>query len=299
MSALAMTPLFGVHISDGILRPEWEWGGFALAALLALYGAWGIREEEIPRVSLLSAAFFVSSLIHVPLPGGTTAHLLLNGLLGVVLGRRALLAVPVGLLMQKVLFNHGGYFSLGVNACVMGLPALAASVQFASLRRLSILRRAWFGSLDVVVSTVVFGLTFVYAVTLLVTNALNNLADADLLTANRFTFHPITLFAVLVLAAVAVWVERRLQNPPDFCLGLVIGESSVLLTMLLNGLALIFGGPPRTHSVVLLTFLLHLPLAVIEGIILGFTVGFLARVKPEMLGSIAPEKRECPVEPIP
>ena len=28
----------------------------------------------------------------------------------------------------------------------------------------------------------------------------------------------------------------------------------------------------------------HLPFAVIEGVILGFVVGFLARVKPEMLG---------------
>ncbi len=299
MNALAFAPLFAVHISDGILRPEWEWGGIALAALLALYGSWGIREEEIPRVSLLSAAFFVSSQIHVPLPGGTTAHLLLNGLLGVVLGRRALLAVPVGLLMQKVLFNHGGYFSLGVNACVMGLPALAASVLFVSLRRLSILRRAWFGSLVVGLSTVIFGLTFVYAVTLLCTNALNNLSDADLSTANRITFQPLTLLSVLIVAAVAVWVERRLQNPPDFCLGLVIGESAVMLTMLLNALALILGGPPRAHTVVLLTFILHLPLAVIEGIILGFTVGFLARVKPEMLGRAAPKERECPVDPTP
>jgi hypothetical protein len=28
----------------------------------------------------------------------------------------------------------------------------------------------------------------------------------------------------------------------------------------------------------------HLPFAVIEGVILGFVVGFLAKVKPEMLG---------------
>jgi cobalt/nickel transport system permease protein len=292
--------MFAVHISDGILQPGWEWGGFALAALLALYGAWGIREEEIPRVSLLAAAFFVASQIHVPIPGGgTTAHLLLNGLLGVVLGRRALLAVPVGLLMQKVLFNHGGYLSLGVNACVMGLPALAASALFASLRRLSLLRRGWFGSLIVALSTIIFGLTFVYAVTLLCTNALNDLADADLSTANRITFYPLTLLAVLILSVVAVWIERRLQNPPDFCLGLVIGESAVLLTMLLNALVLILGGPPRAHTVVLPTFILHLPLAVIEGIILGFTVGFLARVKPEMLGRPALEKRECPVDVLP
>lgn len=35
----------------------------------------------------MTAAFFVASLIHVPI-GPTSVHLLLNGLLGVVVGRR-------------------------------------------------------------------------------------------------------------------------------------------------------------------------------------------------------------------
>src|SRR5947209_2681484 len=105
MLGLEMTPLLAVHISDGVLLPSWEWAGFAAAALLALFGAWNVRDEEIPRVAVLTAAFFVSSQIHVQVPGGPSTHLLLNGLLGVVLGRRALLAVPVGLFLQAVLFG--------------------------------------------------------------------------------------------------------------------------------------------------------------------------------------------------
>ena len=34
----------------------------------------------------------------------------------------------------------------------------------------------------------------------------------------------------------------------------------------------------------LLLVIAHLPFAVVEGVILGFVVGFLAKVKPEMLG---------------
>jgi hypothetical protein len=34
----------------------------------------------------------------------------------------------------------------------------------------------------------------------------------------------------------------------------------------------------------LILLIAHLPLAVLEGVVLGFTVGFLARVKPAMLG---------------
>ena len=57
--------LFAVHISDGVLSTPWLAGGFALTALLLWLAAWRIREEEIPRVALLTAAFFVSSLIQI------------------------------------------------------------------------------------------------------------------------------------------------------------------------------------------------------------------------------------------
>src|SRR5947209_2679562 len=124
-----------VHVPDGLLTTSWLFGGFALAGLLALTAASRIRDEEIPRIALLSAAFFVASLMHFPV-GPTSVHLLLNGLVGVVLGRRAPLAILVGLCLQAVLLGHGGISSLGVNACVMTLPALLAGGLFALAWRL-------------------------------------------------------------------------------------------------------------------------------------------------------------------
>src|SRR5947209_6162365 len=115
--------IFAVHISDGVLRePVWVCGWFAAAALVAFSG-WRVREDEIPRIGVLTAAFFVASQIHVRL-GPTSVHLLLNGLLGLVLGRRAPLAIAVGLLLQSLLFEHGGKTTLGVNVVVYSLPAL-------------------------------------------------------------------------------------------------------------------------------------------------------------------------------
>jgi cobalt/nickel transport system permease protein len=296
MVGLPFSPTFAVHISDGVLWSSWEWAGFVVAGLLALFGAWRIRDEEIPRVALLTAVFFVASQIHVQVPGGPSTHLLLNGLLGVVLGRRALLAVPVGLFLQAVLFGHGGFYSLGVNSVVMGLPALLAWLLFAGLRRLPWLRRPWFRAALVAGSVLAFGLSLVYAVTLLVTNDPRQLADADVTVANCVTFHPATLAGAAVLAAFAAWVERRLENAPEFPLGLVVGETAVLATILLHTIALVAGGREKWYSVALLAFIIHLPLAVIEGAVLGFAVGFLARVKPEMLGATAPEKVECAVD---
>src|SRR5262249_61644638 len=97
--------LWAVHISDGFLSPEWLAGGLVIAGLLALLGAWRLREEEIPRIALLTAAFFVASSIHVRVPP-TSAHLLLNGLVGVILGRRAALAIVGGVTMQAGLLRH-------------------------------------------------------------------------------------------------------------------------------------------------------------------------------------------------
>src|SRR5579871_5672190 len=123
MAPVVFDPLWAVHISDGALTWPWVYGGFVVAALLLLIGAWGIRDEEIPQVALLTAAFFVASLIHVKV-GFSSAHLLLNGLVGVILGRRAALAIPVGLFLQAALIGHGGFTTLGINSCVMVLPAL-------------------------------------------------------------------------------------------------------------------------------------------------------------------------------
>jgi len=97
------------------------------AALAAAGTAWGLRKldyERVPQVALLSAAFFVASLIHVPL-GGASVHLVLNGLVGLVLGWAAFPAILIALVLQGVFFGFGGFTTLGVNTVVMALPAVA------------------------------------------------------------------------------------------------------------------------------------------------------------------------------
>src|ERR1700735_287380 len=103
-----MAPLWAVHIADNVLSEPWWLGGFGVAASLVYLGAWRLRDEEISRIALLTAAFFVASSIHIKVPP-TSAHLLLNGLVGVLLGRRAGLAIVLGVAMQAVLLGHGGY----------------------------------------------------------------------------------------------------------------------------------------------------------------------------------------------
>jgi cobalt/nickel transport system permease protein len=277
--------LWAVHLPDGLLTAPWWIGGLVAAAAMMIVGAWRIRDEEIPQVALLTAAFFIATSIHVPVPAGPRTHLLLNGLLGVILGRRALLAIPVGLVLQAALLQHGGFAALGVNACVMALPALLCWFVFAGLRRLPWIRHPWSRAGLVWSSSALFLLSLVYSVSILLSNStIAQLADLDTARANDIAFHPATLLGIAVAAALLAFIERRLENTPEFPVGLFLGQIAVLTTVLLNGLALLLGGQGNYYLLVLLTIIMHLPLAMIEGIILGFTIGFLARVKPELIG---------------
>lgn len=276
---------WAVHISDGVLTVSWLAGGFLVAGALALLAAFRVRDEEVPRIALLTAAFFVASLIHVRL-GPTSVHLLLNGLVGVLLGRRAPLAILVGLFLQAALLGHGGFTTLGVNACVLGVPALLAGGLFALLHRTRWVRHPVFRGVLVAVSAFAWILGLVFTVVLLATNRWTAVQSLDPGPALRLTLHPLTLALAGLVALAAAWVERWLDNAPEFSLGLLVGVLAVLLTLFLNAAVLLWGGAEDWHAIVLLVFIAHMPIVVIESIVLGFAVGFLARVKPEMLDGV-------------
>ncbi|MEL6441623.1 MAG: cobalt transporter CbiM [Cyanobacteria bacterium J06621_8] len=119
-----------MHIPDGFLPPQVCLAGYALTGGVTWYSLSQIKRDRyiqanIPKASLLTAAFFVASLIHIPLPP-TSVHLMLNGLMGAVLGFYAFPAILIGLFFQAVMFQHGGMSTLGINAIILGVPALAA-----------------------------------------------------------------------------------------------------------------------------------------------------------------------------
>jgi len=300
MMSYYFPPLWAVHISDSILSPPWWLGGFAVAAALLWWASRRVRDEEIPRIAVLTAAFFVASLIHVRV-GGASAHLLLNALVGMILGRRAVLAIASGLFLQALLLQHGGFTTLGVNCCVMSLPALAAAGAFHLMKRVRWGPLAQSGLVGL--AALLWSLTLVYSLTLMVANppwqaSLD--ARVDLELANALTFHPLTMLVILGLCLITVILERRLRHGEEFALGLLIGEFAVLLTVALNCGVLILGSEQNATFAALLLVVFHLPIALIEGTILGFTTAFLVRVKPEMLGvqkceeTIAPQSLPIP-----
>ena len=200
-----------MHIAEGVLSPAVLGAGAVLGASGV---AWGLRRMDASRimeVGILSAAFFVGSLIHVPI-GVTSAHLLLTGLLGVLIGWAAFPAILAALLLQALLFQYGGLTTLGVNTFTMGCSAVLAWYAWRGIRRL--------------------------------------------------------------------WPGRTGEKVAAFCGGAL----GVALSALLTALALAFTSEGFVTAAKLL-LLAHLPVMVAEGFITMITVGFITRVRPEMLAS--------------
>jgi len=207
MKQESVTLVSAMHISEGILSVPVLGGGAALTAAGTAIGLARLDYERIMQVAILSSAFFVASLIHVPIGPGSV-HLLLNGLLGIILGWAAFPVILVALLLQAVFFQFGGLTVLGVNTLNMAAPAVLCHYL---LRPLLVRPK---------------------------TRALAGFLAG---------FASIFLSGLMMAAALAV------------------SDSGFLATARLIVLA-------------------HVPVMVIEGIVTLFTVTFLARVQPELLG---------------
>jgi cobalt/nickel transport system permease protein len=215
-----------MHIPDGLLSPAAAVGGYLVAGAVTWYSLRKLREQpepeaQIPKAALLTAAFFVASWIHIPVPP-TSVHLVLNGLMGVVLGWYAFPAILVGLFLQAIMFQHGGLTTLGVNASMMGLPALVAWLIFRMRYRFK-------------------------------------------LTTPIYT----TIFGFLGGAV-----------------GLGLG-ALIAFTILITSIPTYIDAATEQTAIMSLT-LAHIPLAIIEGVFTVLIVGFLLRVRPELVDSYAP-----------
>jgi len=204
-----------MHIPDGILPVSVTAGGYAATAAMTWYSIRRINRkpnhhEDIPKASLLTAAFFVASWIHIPLPP-TSVHLVLNGLLGALLGYFAFPAILIGLFFQAVMFQHGGLTTLGVNAVIMGFPAIIGSYIFR-LRALggkeNLKTTAIFGFLC---AAVALGLSVALFMLILLTNMPANLdADAERHAIYTLAIAHLPLMAIegVITAMLAVFLQR-------------------------------------------------------------------------------------------
>jgi cobalt/nickel transport system permease protein len=127
-----------MHIGEGILTTHAGQAVLAAGAVAAAAGTFiGLRrldEEQIPKAAVLGSAFFVASAIQVPLLG-SSVHLILSGLMGLVLGWAIFPVVLVALVLQLVFFSIGGPTVLGLNTVIMALPGVICYYLFGKAVR--------------------------------------------------------------------------------------------------------------------------------------------------------------------
>ncbi|MFM8584932.1 MAG: energy-coupling factor ABC transporter permease, partial [Gammaproteobacteria bacterium] len=114
-----------MHLADGVLDLP-TLVGSALCATAGL--AWGLRKlspTTLPTAALFAAVFFVIGTLHIPVGIGSV-HLILNGLIGLLLGWLAFPVIFVALILQALLFSFGGFTVLGANTLLLAAPAVLA-----------------------------------------------------------------------------------------------------------------------------------------------------------------------------
>ena len=191
-----------MHISEGVL-PGWCLAaGWVLTAGGLYLGLKSIDGKRIPRTALLSAAFFIASLIHVPI-GVTSVHLLLNGLAGALLGWAVFPALFIALLFQALLFQFGGITVLGVNTFNMAFPGVLAYYLAKPL-----LRKGTTGSL--VAAGVLVALVGVFTAATFVSAELMSIGSAFLRTAElAFVAHvPIAVVESFINSFVFLYLKK-------------------------------------------------------------------------------------------
>ena len=277
------SPILSLHMPDGLIEGHWLALGWVCAGLLAWFGTRRLADSDIPKIALLCAVFFITSIIPIQIPGGPRAHLLLNGLIGVILGRQCVLAFAPALFLQAVLFSHGGFLTLGLNLCVMSLPALLSRQLFVGL--------LWFGDTFPRWSLFLAEMLAHFATLMVLSCVAGSLyisfQKQDFYLTPEGFFSPLNNAFVIpicmVVSGIIAYATRQATKDSIFSAGFFAGEITVLVSLAANCLVMFLCGVPDLASVFLITLLVHLPLAIVEGLITGSVIQFIHKVKPELM----------------
>ncbi|MFC2045316.1 cobalt transporter CbiM [Chloroflexota bacterium] len=204
-----------MHIPDGILPISVTGAGYAVTAATIWYSIRKIQQkenprEDVPKASLLTAAFFVASWIHIPMPLASV-HLILNGLLGAMLGYYAFPAILIGLFFQAVMFGHGGLTTLGINAVIMGMPALLAHYIFRLRKWGGEESRRKTGAFGFAAGVLATGVSVALFIVILINNIqtdINVISERTATLALAAAYIPIIFIEGAITALVTTYLQR-------------------------------------------------------------------------------------------
>ena len=122
-----------MHISEGVLSVGVIATSSIILVPLIINSIRKLHSDDVSKVALLSALFFVVSTIHLPL-GVTSVHFMMLGIIGIMLGWHIFTALLIALLLQAMLIGFGGISSLSANTLNTGIGALTGFYLFKLLK---------------------------------------------------------------------------------------------------------------------------------------------------------------------
>jgi len=144
-----------MHLADGVLSAPVIAVTYGASIASMAFAAKKIVDEDIPKISLMAGTFFAVSLISIPVPP-TSVHPLICGLIGIILGAKAPLAFFVALLLQALLFKHGGITSLGANTIMLSVPAYLSYLMYKKMPiKKPAIKAGIIGALSVVMTVII------------------------------------------------------------------------------------------------------------------------------------------------
>lgn len=191
-----------MHISEGVLSAPVLIAGAVLSAGGVAVGLRKMSYDKIPQVAVLTSAFFVASLIHIPI-GPSSTHLVLNGLLGILLGWMAFPSILVALSLQALLFQFGGFTVLGVNTLIMAFPALVAYLFFSPLVKKTSIPMVSVGGFLAGMTGIVFGALLVAFALISTGESFRNLAKVIIIA-----HIPVMIIEGIVTAFCVLFLKR-------------------------------------------------------------------------------------------
>src|SRR5512138_659622 len=79
-----------------------------------------LRSKQVPLLALAAAFSFVIMMFNIPMPGGTSGHMVGAGLIAIILGPWAgVVTMTVTLAIQAFVMRDGGITALGANCFTM------------------------------------------------------------------------------------------------------------------------------------------------------------------------------------
>jgi cobalt/nickel transport system permease protein len=124
-----------MHMPDGILPLSHSIVYLAVSGVIILIAIWLSRKslilKQIPIVGVLGAGLFAAQMFNVPVPFGSSGHLIGTTLATVLVGPWAGILILSAILIIQAFFGDGGFLAFGANVFNMAIiGALITAIIF-------------------------------------------------------------------------------------------------------------------------------------------------------------------------